>query len=98
MRNYFSEKSIAEVDLDISTWSPVYTEEMSENEFQLFRKRKLAIDQFFNTEKSVTDIVKETGLNKSEFYRFVNRCITYDNNNKIMGYRGLIPNFNVGDY
>lgn len=98
MRNYFSEKSIAEVDLDISTWSPVYTEEMSENEFQLFRKRKLAIDQFFNTEKSVTDIVKETGLNKSEFYRFVNRCITYDNTNKIMGYRGLIPNFNVGDY
>jgi len=98
MRNYFSEKSVAEEDLDISKWPPVYTKEMSENEFQLFRKRKLAIDLFFNTDKSVTDIVKETGLNKSEIYRFVNRCITYDNTNKIIGYRGLIPNFKVGNY
>lgn len=98
MRNYFSEKSVAEEDLDISKCPPVYTEEMSENEFQLFRKRKLAIDLFFNTDKSVTDIVKETRLNKSEIYRFVNRCITYDNTNKIIGYRGLIPNFKVGNY
>jgi putative transposase len=98
MRNFFSEKSVAKEDLDISTWSPVYTGEMSEHEFQLFSKRKLAIDLFFTTNKPVSHIVKETGLSKTEFYRFANRCITYDNTSKIIGYRGLIPNFKVGNY
>ena len=98
MRKYFSGKSVFEEDLDISKWSPVYTGQMNENELQLFRQRKRAVDLFINTEKSIPAIIKETGLNKSELYRFIDRCTTYDNSNKILGYKGLIPYFQVGNY
>lgn len=89
MRRYLEDK-VPIKDLDISNWENIYTGNMEVNELQTFNSRKKAIDLFFTTELPIENIVEETGLLRSEIYRFASRCIKYDDSNKILGYRGLI--------
>ncbi|MEQ6353186.1 hypothetical protein ABNX05_00990 [Lysinibacillus sp. M3] len=89
MRRYLTDK-VPIKDLDITNWENVYTGDMSVNELQTFNSRKKAIDLFFTTELPIDNIVEQTGIVRSEIYRFASRCIMYDDSNKILGYRGLI--------
>ncbi|WP_197140879.1 hypothetical protein [Lysinibacillus sphaericus] len=89
MRRYLTDK-VPIKDLDITNWENIYTGDMTLNELQTFNSRKKAIDLFFTTELPIDNIVEETGIVRSEIYRFASRCIMYDDSNKILGYRGLI--------
>ncbi len=89
MRRFLTDK-VPIKDLNISNWEHIYTGNMTVNELQTFNSRKKAIDLFFSTELPIDNIVEETGIVRSEIYRFASRCIMYDDTNKILGYRGLI--------
>jgi len=98
MRSFFSQKNVSIEDLNIFNWESIYTGDLNEQELHTFNMKKKAMDLFFSTEVPLNEIVKETGIVKSEIYRFASRCIVYDDNNKIMGYRGLINNYKVAPY
>jgi len=98
MRRFFSEKDIAIEDLNIFNWDAIYTGHLNEQELKIFNTKKKAIDLFFSTELPINQIVLETGLFRSEIYRLASRCMVYDDNNKIMGYRGLLHNNKIVPY
>ena len=73
-----------------STWKSVLTDSMSLEQKELFLKRKKAVDMYING-NSINDIVKETGLHRTEPSRLVNRCSELDENGMPFGYSALIP-------
>lgn len=98
MRRFFSEKDILIEDINIFSWDAIYTGHLNEQELNIFNTKKKAIDLFFSTELPINQIVSETGLFRSEIYRLALRCMIYDDNNKIMGYRALLHNNKVVPY
>ncbi|MCK1988214.1 hypothetical protein MPH48_08835 [Lysinibacillus fusiformis] len=98
MRSFFLQRNISIDYIDFHNWDSIYTGDLNEKELSIFNNKKKAMDLFFNTEMPLNEIVKETGIVKSEIYRFASRCIVYDDNNKIMGYRGLISNNKIAPY
>ncbi|WP_155273085.1 hypothetical protein [Lysinibacillus sphaericus] len=98
MRRFFSEKDVLIEDINIFSWDSIYTGHLNEQELNIFNTKKKAIDLFFSTELPINQIVLETGIYRSEIYRLALRCMVYDDNNKIMGYRGLLHNNKIVPY
>ncbi|MBY6053966.1 hypothetical protein [Cytobacillus firmus] len=85
-------------DIDLSDWLEVDIDLLNEENKKIFTKRKESIDLYFNTEIPLKEILNRTTLNKTDFYRFLNRCQELDENGTMFGYRALIPNKRIKPY
>ncbi|XQY93688.1 hypothetical protein ACNRWW_09925 [Metabacillus sp. HB246100] len=97
-RKLFEDLGIEEQFLDISIWPQVISENLNDEDRNIFLARKLAIDLIMTTNKKISEIEKKTGIHRSEIYRFVRRCLEKDEFEQIKGYRALIPYKRIKDY
>lgn len=77
-------------EINPNNWASVLEDALTPENKELFLKRKQAIDLYF-AEESLDVIKNETGIVRSELYRFLERCFTLDPNGQEWGYRALIP-------
>ncbi|MGG2933972.1 Mu transposase C-terminal domain-containing protein [Bacillus pacificus] len=77
--------------LDISNWPSVLEEELSSDNRKKFEKRKQAIEMYFNSDKTLQEIVLKTSIHVDELRRYIRRCLSFDENGEMYGFRALIP-------
>ncbi|MGU3442084.1 Mu transposase C-terminal domain-containing protein [Bacillus cereus] len=77
--------------LDISNWPSVLEEELSSDNRKKFKKRKQAIEMYFNSDETLQEIVLKTSIHVDELRRYIRRCLSFDENGEIYGFRALIP-------
>ncbi|MGC6588815.1 hypothetical protein ACPV3A_28200 [Paenibacillus sp. Dod16] len=77
-------------EINPKNWASVLEDALIPDKKEIFLKRKRAIDLYFD-EESLDVIKNETGVVRSELYRFLERCFTLDPNGQEWGYRALIP-------
>lgn len=97
-RRLFEDLKIEERFLDITNWPQVISDSLDDEDRNIFLTRKLAIDLFMTTISKISDIEQQTGIHRSEIYRFVRRCLEKDEFEQIRGYRALIPYKRLKDY
>lgn len=94
MRKKFEDENIPPEHLDTSKWPMAF---VSDDQKELFDRRKEAVDLYFRG-TSVRQIKKATGMDSKDLYRFIERCLTVDENGEVWGYRALIPNKRLKEY
>ncbi|EST55777.1 hypothetical protein T458_00055 [Brevibacillus panacihumi W25] len=85
-------------DIDISKWPIVNIESLSENEQVKFQKRKEAVNLYINDKATLEQIKQLTGIAPIDVRRFTSRCLLYDENGNLFGYRALIPQVKIKPY
>lgn len=98
MRRSLENKGLSEDDIDLNKWSPVYTGDWDSDTLKRFNNRKKAIELFIGTNIPLKEITSITGIHKNDIYRFIDKCFKVDNDNKIYGYRALIPYLQTDEY
>lgn len=90
--------NLSDDQLDISKWLSIEITNLDENVRPVFLQRKKAIDLYFNTDLSISEIEKKVGVRKKDLYIFIDRCLKLDEYGDVYGYRSLIPNKNIKTY
>ncbi|WP_413380791.1 hypothetical protein [Alkalihalobacillus sp. 1P02AB] len=83
--------------LELKNWPKVNTNHFNQQELEIFRNRRKAVELYFNS-KPLKEITLETGIAKQDLYRFIRRCLKEDKFGVIWGYRALIPNKTLKEY
>ncbi|WP_410720214.1 hypothetical protein [Brevibacillus sp. SIMBA_076] len=79
------------LEVHISNWPQVNFENLPEMHRDIFAKRKQAVDLYMTDRATILDITKQTGVNRVDLFRLIKRCLDYDEDGKVYGYRALIP-------
>lgn len=79
------------LEVNISSWLQVNVENLPEKNQEIFLKRKQAVDLYMTDKATIQDITKLTGINRVDLFRLIRRCLDYDNDGTVYGYRALIP-------
>ena len=82
---------------DTSTWAAGDLEGLAALDRAVFDRRKRAVEMFLGA-TSFAEIKKETGLSKSEVYRYVERCLTMLPGGCMAGFNGLLPHCVIKPY
>ncbi len=92
-------KHVVLVDnLDLSKWPKVLESALNDNEKDVFYRRKRAIEEYIQKNRTLAEIKQATGIYQNEIYRLLYRCLTLDNDGEIYGYKALIPGFRIKNY
>ncbi|KGA96261.1 hypothetical protein AJ85_16795 [Alkalihalobacillus alcalophilus ATCC 27647 = CGMCC 1.3604] len=83
--------------LDLTKWPDVRIESLSDEDQSTFLKRKKAILMYFES-KTHTQIHKETGINRSQISIFLKKCLKFDQQGVLWGFRALIPHKRIDSY
>ncbi|MCM3082071.1 hypothetical protein [Brevibacillus invocatus] len=79
------------LEVNISSWPQVNVENLPEKNQEIFLKRKQAVDLYMTDKATIQDITKLTGINRVDLFRLIRRCLDYDIDGTVYGYRALIP-------
>jgi hypothetical protein len=82
---------------DISKWPSVRIESLIEKDQDSFRRRKKAIHMYFEN-RTHKEIKAETGINRGQFSRLLKKCLQFDDNGVLWGFRALIPYKHIKSY
>lgn len=77
--------------LDISTWASVLQENLSPDKRDIFNKRKKAIEMYISGKYPLKEIYNQTRINDLQIRRLLQRCLSYDQDGVMYGFRALIP-------
>lgn len=72
-------------------WEPVKVEVLSDEDRDIYKKRKSAVDLYIDG-YSLKLIEEKTGISSSETIRYVRRCIKESADGKVIGYAALLKN------
>lgn len=97
-RYLFSDINIDKEKLDRSKWPTVHEDSLDPKKRNVFLKRKNAIDMYLDGKKTVEEICETCGINRTDLYRLLKRCISEDKNNRVYGYKALIPGYRIKIY
>lgn len=80
------------VDLkDLSTWPSVDFTHLPLNERELYQQRQQAVSLFVeNPAMPVAAIAQESGVDRRQIYRLVDRCLSRHDDGRIFGFRALL--------
>lgn len=77
--------------IDTTKWPTVLIENIKgDDNKELFRRSKLAVDMFFNN-SSMDEIISITKFHRNSVTRYAERCLEEDEFGNIFGYAALIP-------
>ncbi|WHZ60077.1 hypothetical protein [Metabacillus hrfriensis] len=85
-------------DWNVENWHQVNVPSLKPEDKEIFLNRKKAIDYYINSERTLSEIQNETGIEKAALYRLLKRCLYKDMYNENFGYRGLIPHLKIKEY
>lgn len=77
-------------EIDTSKWPTVLVDNLLEDHREKFLLRKLAVDMYLEN-KSLKEIEDETGFDRNTPLKLLKRCLEFDENGEVYGYRALIP-------
>ncbi|MBA2941059.1 hypothetical protein HZF08_22525 [Paenibacillus sp. CGMCC 1.16610] len=83
--------------IDTSLWPIVLTDNFSSELKEIYEKRKLAVDLYLKN-LSNNEILELTGIHRNHLSKFIKRCLDFDENGVIWGYRALIPHKHLKSY
>lgn len=98
MRKYFDNKGLSAENIDISNWPLVLTTDWDSAAIETFNNRVLAMKLFIGSDIPLKEITQRTGIHKNDIYRFAERCLKFDSNGEIYGFRALIPYVQTDKY
>lgn len=84
--------------LDIITWPIVHVDKLDPKDRKVFLKRKKAVELYMKNERTLREISEETGIDRKKIRNFVKRCLSFDENSNIWGFRALIPGKRIKTY
>lgn len=90
-KSKFYEKENYMYEVDTTKWPTVLVDniEGSTNQ-ELFLRRKLAVDMYFNN-NHMKEICEKTNFHRNSIQRYAKRCLELDENGNVFGYAALIP-------
>ncbi|MEH7126117.1 hypothetical protein V7127_23165 [Bacillus sp. JJ1773] len=97
-RYLFNDVNIQKEQIDRTLWPTVHEDSLDSKKRIVFCKRKEAIDMYLDGEKTVKEIYDTCGINHTDLYRLLTRCISKDEKNRVYGYKALIPNYRIKTY
>lgn len=83
--------------LDVNNWPTVLVDPLKPEQKEVYSRRKQAVEMYLN-DHTLDEIKNETALSRKEVSRYIKRCLSYDENGVIWGYRGLVPQKNLTSY
>lgn len=84
-------------NIDTSIWPIVDMNALPAATQQTFAARHRAIELYVGGE-TVRDIEKQTGINSSQLYGLLDRCLKQAEDGQIFGFRGLLKHHRTGTY
>lgn len=83
--------------IDLSTWPEFDAKVLEAGQRNSFLARRRAIEMYCQ-HLSINDIESETGIDRSQLYRLLDRCARPHDDGRIFGYRALVPYSRVAQY
>ena len=83
--------------MDLSTWPEFDANALSSVNRKAFLARRSAIEMYCQ-HAAISDIEDQTGVNRSQLYRLLNRCVKTHDDGRIFGYRALVRYGRVAQY
>ncbi|QDX94072.1 hypothetical protein EEL30_18340 [Brevibacillus laterosporus] len=97
-RKFFEDIALDAAYLDTDNWPTVLIEILDESDKEKFLNRKRAVDMYLNSNVTATEIALETGIHRNHITKYVKKCLLFDDEGRIWGYRALIPQKNTVKY
>jgi putative transposase len=97
-RQLIERDSVPPEHLDFTKWPTVLVDALSPEDQEKYYRRKRAVELYLRGETSLSEIVRETAISKSELLRHVRRCLQVDSNGTVWGFRALIPGKHIKPY
>jgi Integrase core domain. len=98
MRRLTEALKIDPYHLDTDNWPNVLVDNLTPEDKDVYLNRKKAIDFYMKNEMTVTKICDISGLKRHHLSRLIRRCLSFDEEGVLWGYRGLIPQKNTTVY
>lgn len=83
--------------IDLAQWPTVAHTEFDPEAQSAFQARMLAVQQYGNG-RAVEQIELETGIDRRQLYRWLERALALHDDGRIDGYRGLISGVRIRQY
>ena len=84
-------------NIDASFWPEVDVNALTAVQKTAFLQSRKSV-QLFLTGTAVREIEQQTGLDRRQLYRLLERCLTQADNGWIFGFRGLLKHLRIGSY
>lgn len=97
-RSRLIDQGLVPEQIQFGCWPQVDLNSMSDDDRAIFLKRKEAVEYYLGRQITNREIELLTGIKERNLHRFVTRCISYDQNGLLWGYRALIPQKKIKDY
>lgn len=97
-KRWIENEKIDPAHLDTSTWPIVHEDKLDSRNKEIFSARKKAIDMYMKNERPIHEISAVTRIDRKDILAFVKRCLSYDDQGRIWGYRALIPRKRLKQY
>jgi len=98
-RNLLSKLKVRTEDINVQGWIEPNINALSKDDITKYQNRKRAIlDYLTKPDKTLKDISKETGIIEPEIYRYLKRCLSFQQNGDVYGFNALLPYIHIYDY
>ncbi|UHA73267.1 hypothetical protein [Paenibacillus sp. 481] len=84
--------------VNLELWPLVDPMQLHPPEREIFLSRKKAVDMYVTERVSMKEIYAQTQIQRKNLHRLITRCLSFDVNGEVLGYRALIPNKRVKQY
>ncbi len=85
------------LNIDTSVWPAVNINALQDAQKDAF-KRNLTAVELFVSGMHVRKVEAETGLNRRQLYKLLERCMTQTDDGHILGFRGLLKHRRITEY
>ena len=84
-------------NMDPSVWPEVDVNALTAVQKLAFLQSRKSV-QLFVSGTTVREIEKQTGLDRRQLYRLLERCLKQADDGRLFGFRGLLKHHRVGSY
>ena len=84
-------------NLDTSIWPTVDSSALAAAKRKAFEERQEAIN-LYTSGQTLREIERRTGINSSQLYGLLDRCLALADDGRLFGYRGLLKHHRIGTY
>jgi hypothetical protein len=84
-------------NLDTSTWPTVDVNALAPAKRKTFEERQDAVN-LYSSGRTLREIERRTGINSSQLYGLLERCLALADDGRIFGFRGLLKHHRIGTY
>ncbi|MDE2000503.1 MAG: integrase, partial [Burkholderiales bacterium] len=84
-------------ELDLNSWAEFDANALPTAKRKVFSSRRLAVELYVKR-VPLTEIESQTGVDRRQLYRLLDRCVQVHEDGRVYGFRGLVRYARVADY